>query len=163
MSEEQKQEATPVAKKEPEAAGPTFTLSMLKEILAQQSKQQAEQLKTVIAELKKPTEIEQKKLDEEAKAILQRNEERKENAAGMLQKIENAKWVHKTCTHKHRDGHSHCVLIHEKNTPGYILCQKEQCKIRPGVAPKDYKETDIYDTELFNRLLQELPGNELFG
>lgn len=141
----------------------SVSLKDLKEILADQAKQNAEQLKTVIEELRKPTVLEQQKLDREAKEILDKNQERKENGAALLIKIENQRLTQSICTHKHRDGNSHCVWVQEKApSPGYILCQKNQCKIRPGVAPKDYKGLDIYDTQLFNRLFQELPSNELF-
>jgi hypothetical protein len=140
-----------------------ISLRDLKEILAEQARQNAEQMKTVIEELKKPTLLEQKQLDAEAKAILEKNQERKENAAGMLIKIENKRAVQRICSHKHRTGQSHCVYIMEKTGPGYILCQKEQCKIRPEPAPKNYNGDDIFDTALFNRLFQEMPSNEMFG
>lgn len=139
------------------------SLALLREILAEQSKQNAEQLKIVIEELKKPTVLEQKKLDEEAQAILDRNQERKENAAGMLKQIENKKFLQSTCSHKHRNGGSHCVLVQVQNQPEYILCQLNQCKIRAGVAPPGYTGMDIYSTQLFNELYQTLPSNELFG
>lgn len=141
----------------------SVSMSELREILAQQSKENAAALKTVIEELKKPTAIEQKQLDAEAKKLLDANEERKANSGAILQQIENKRQLQRICTHKHRDGNSHCVYIMEQRGPGYILCQKNQCIIRAGNTPTNYKGNDIYSTELFNRLFQELPSNELFS
>lgn len=140
-----------------------ISLAVLRELLAEQSRQNAEQMKIVIEELKKPTVLEQKKLDQEAKEILERNQDRKDNAAGMLKQIENKKFLQTTCSHKHRNGGSHCVMVNVQNQPEYILCQLNQCKIRPGSAPQGYEGTDIYSTQLFNELFQTLPSNELFG
>ena len=67
----------------------SVSMSELREILAQQSKENAAALKTVIEELKKPTAIEQKQLDAEAKKLLDANEERKANSGAILQQIEN--------------------------------------------------------------------------
>ena len=140
----------------------SVSMSELREILAAQAKQNAEALKTVIEELKKPTAIEQKQLDAEAKKLMEANEERKSNSGAILQQIENKRQMQRICTHKHRDGNSHCVYVMEQRGPGYILCQKNQCIIRAGNPPTNYKGNDIYSTDLFNRLFQELPSNELF-
>ncbi len=141
----------------------SISMSELRAILAEQAKENAATLKTVIEELKKPTAIEQKKLDAEEKELLDRNQERKENAAGILQQIEGKRQLQPVCSHKHRDGNSHCVYVMEQRGNGYILCQKNQCIIRAGNPPTNYKGNDIYSTELFNRLFQELPSNELFS
>jgi len=141
----------------------TVSLSALKAILAEQARINAENTQKLIAELRKPTVMEQKELDREAKELESRNQERKDNAAGILQQMEYKKANQRACSHLHRDGNSHCVYIMEKPpSPGYILCQKHQCKIRPGVEPENYKGTDIYDTVMFNRMFQTLPSNELF-
>ncbi len=137
-------------------------MSELREILAAQARENAAALKTVIEEIKKPTALEQKKLDAEAKQLLDQNEERKSNSGAILQQIENKRQMQRICTHKHRIGSSHCVYVMEQRGPGYILCQKNQCIIRAGNPPVNYKGNDIYSTELFNRLFQELPSNELF-
>ena len=76
----------------------------------------------------------------------------------------------RTCRHQHPKGDTHCVWIQERSGPGYILCQMNQCIIRPEPAPKvshgrgpdgkeiwvDYDGDDIYDTNEFNRLWQTL-------
>ena len=143
----------------------SISLSDLKQILADQARQNAEQLATVIQELKKPTVLEQQQLDREKAELLAKNEERKANAQGQKQILAEKRAIQRICSHKHaRTGDSHCVFIHERSGPGYLLCQKNQCIIRPGVQPKEnYNGTDIYDTALFNRILQEMPSNELFG
>lgn len=136
----------------------------LKAILVEVGRQNKEALKEIIDEIKKPTALEQKKLDEEAKAVADRNQERKENAAGILAQIDQKRQLQRICSHKHRDGHSHCVFVSGQGRhPDYILCQVCQGKIRFGVAPENYNGDDIYDTNLYNRLFQELPTNDLFS
>src|ERR1017187_3849831 len=111
----------------------------VKKLLADQQRQNAEMLKTVIQELKKPTVLEQQALDRQAKEIIDQNDERKANAGAMLQKDKDKKFTQATCSHKHRDGNTHCVFVMEKApSPGYILCQKNQCIIRPGTKPEGY-------------------------
>lgn len=138
------------------------TVKDLKDILAEQSRQNAEQTKALIEELRKPTILEQRELDSEAASILQKNSERKDNAQAMIQKRNDKRAMQRICTHHHNNGGTHCVFIHEQRGTGYILCQKNQCIIRPGVAPDNYKGDDIYDNALFNKEFQTLPTNELF-
>jgi hypothetical protein len=158
---EVKEESMPEEKKDQKEQ--SISISTLKEILAEQARVNQENTQKLIEELRKPTVLEQKKLEAEAKALADANQERADNATAMLLKITTKRTEQAICSHKHRNGHSHCVYIMEKApSPGYILCQLNQCKIRPGVAPVDYKGTDIYDTALFNRLFQELPSNEMF-
>ena len=111
---------------------------------------------------KEPTVIEQRKIDAEQKEIEQAQDDRKKLAASILEDKENKKAMQRICSHEHKNGDSHCVYIMERTGPGYILCQKNQCKIRPGNQPANFKGDDIYDTALFNRIFQKLPGNELF-
>jgi hypothetical protein len=143
----------------------TISIDVVKEMLKEQAKQNAEMLASVIQELKKPTLLEQKAIDAEIERIRLANEERKTNSQGILQQMRDKAATQAICSHKHRDGTSHGVFIMEKApSPGYILCQKNQCKIRPGNRPKENADIGaIYDTALFNRLFQELPSNELFG
>jgi len=141
----------------------TVSTSELKEILAEQARQNSEQLAQIIAAIKQPTVVEQQKIDAAKLELEARNQERKDNSAAMLQKIEGDRLTKLSCTHQHQDGNSHCVLVTEKRGPGYILCQKNQCIIRPGPKPEGYTGTDIYDTAMFNRQLQGLPTAELFG
>jgi hypothetical protein len=42
-------------------------------------------------------------------------------------------------------------------SPGYLLCQKFQCKIRPEPRPeKGFDPDAIYDTAQFNKIFQKL-------
>jgi len=136
-----------------------LTKDDLKSILSSQ----ADAFKEAIKELKKPTEMEQRQLDQEAKDFEAKQEMRKETSAGVLHQIAVKRSMQRICSHKHKNGTSHCVLIQVQNQPDYILCQKNQCKIRPGVAPAGYKGGDIYDTDAYNQLFQELSTNEVFG
>jgi hypothetical protein len=139
-----------------------ISLAELKAILAEQAKENAAALKSVIEEMKKPTILEQKVLDAQAQETADRQKERKENAAGIHTAEENKRAAQRACTHKHANGFSHCVLVTESQGPGYILCQLLQCKIRQGTAPKDYTGGDIFDSVLFARLLQEMPSSAVF-
>lgn len=140
----------------------SISISELKVILAEQQKMFAEQTKELITELRKPTVMEQKQLDKEAAEILAKNEERKANAEGMKAKREADRWTKRHCSHLHPNGNTHCIYIQEKTGPGYILCQRNQCIIRPEPAPANYDGDDVYDTAMFNRLFQSLPSQELF-
>jgi hypothetical protein len=125
-----------------------------------------DQLKEILAEVikavKEPTVLEQRKIVKQEEEIRQAQEDRKKLAESLIQDKENKRTNQRICSHEHKNGDSHCVYIIEKNSPGYILCQRNQCKIRPGVAPENYKGDDIYSTELFNKLFQKLPSNEMF-
>lgn len=143
----------------------SLSIDIVQQMMKEQARQNAEMLKEVIQELKKPTVLEQKEIDAEIQRIKFANEERKANSAGILQQMHDKQISQTICSHKHRDGNSHCVFIYEKApSPGYILCQKNQCKIRPGEPPREGPDSSaIYDTALFNQLFQELPTNEMFG
>jgi ribosomal protein L11 methylase PrmA len=142
----------------------SVSVSELKEILAAQQRLFSEQTAALVAEMRKPTVLEQKELDKQNAEILAKNQERKENAAGMKAKRDADKWTKHTCNHMHPKGDTHCVYIQptKHDRYGYILCQKNQCIIRPEPAPVNYDGDDIYDTQQFNRLMQTLPSNELF-
>lgn len=142
----------------------SVSIEQLKEILAAQQKMFAEQTAQLIEAMKKPTVTEQKQLDKEAAEILARNQERKDNAAGMAEKRKADRMTKRTCNHQHPNGNTHCVYIMPTKFDvfGYILCQKNQCIIRPEPAPANYDGDDIYDTAQFNRLFQSLPSQELF-
>jgi hypothetical protein len=144
--------------------GTSITIDQLKEILAAQQEMFAKQTAELVAAMKKPTVMEQKQLDKEAAEVLARNQERKDNAAGMTAKREADRQTKRTCNHQHPNGNTHCVYIMPTkfDVYGYILCQKNQCIIRPEPAPAGYTGDDIYDTAQFNRLFQSLPSQELF-
>src|ERR1035437_3356159 len=140
----------------------------VKKLLADQQKQNAEMLRTVIQELKKPTILEQKTLDAEAQRLKSANDERAANAAGILQQMADVRFQRTVCSHKHASaegGHRHGVYITEPApSPGYIHCQKCHVTIRPGIAPSENVDPlGFYDTALFNRIYQDLPtANEMF-
>jgi glycerol-3-phosphate O-acyltransferase len=146
----------------------TLSLSALKEILADQAEQNAENLQTIIQELKKPTPLEQKKLDDFAKEQAALAEERKE--AGTYQREKNAKdkeFREKICLHRGgKPDHSYAVFIPD-DIGGYILCQKCQGVFRPEQQkvhfPKGYQGAAIFDTALFNRLWQQTPDQGVFA
>jgi hypothetical protein len=156
----------------------SFSSSEMRELLVEQQKmfaaqmaemarQNAEQTKALVAELRKPTVMEQRQLDVEEKALLAKNEERKANAEAFRIKKEEERWLKRTCSHEHRNGNTHCVFVTEpritNGVNGYILCQKNQCIIRPGTKPANDDSDAIYDTAQFNRLFQSLPTQEMFG
>jgi hypothetical protein len=154
----------------------SISAAELVSILAEQQRKSDERMLQLIEAMKKPSVMEQRALDKEQAEVLAKNEERKENAAGMKAKRDADRMTKRTCHHQHPKGDTHCVWIQEKTGPGYILCQMNQCVIRPEPAPKvshgrgpdgkqiwvDYDGDDIYDTNEFNRLWQTLPSNELF-
>lgn len=124
----------------------------------------SEQLKSIIVEAvgaavreaRKPTDIEQKALDLETRLIENAQEARKNLAATVIKERENRRITQRNCIHEHPDGKSHCVYVMESQGPGYILCQLNQCIIRPGKEPVNSRGMAIYDGALFNRLFQKL-------
>ena len=107
-----------------------------------------------VVESKKPAP----KTATEIAIIEQEQELRAETAAGVLAQIEAKRSEQHMCSHKHATGESHCVYINDGN---YMLCQKCQAKVRPGVAATGYKGSDIYNTDLFNRLFQEVQKTDM--
>lgn len=117
-----------------------------------------------IAAAKAPTEIEQKQLDAEQTRLKAAQTSRKQLSKGVLEEIENKRFIHSTCSHEHKNGNTHCVYVQEKVGPGYLLCQLHQCIIRPGSASPNYKGVVIYNTEMFNRIFQKTTSaGEIFG
>jgi len=145
---------------------PVVSMDVVKELLAEQARQNAENIERIIKVIKEPTALEQKALDKQEREVREANESRRKTAEDVKRGIENKKWLQSVCSHQHNDAAhgTHLVFVQEVRGPGYLLCQKHQCKIRPGVAPTGYKGTDIYNTAEFNRLFQTLPGRgEIFG
>jgi hypothetical protein len=137
---------------------------MFAKIMSEQARQSDERLEKIVAELKKPSVMEQKQLDAEQAKLKAQQEERKDNSEAFRQKKLQERWDHEHCSHAHPNGSTHCIWIQERSGSGYILCQKNQCKIRPEPRPlKGADEDAIYDTAQFNRLFQSLPSQELFG
>lgn len=125
------------------------------EVVGKQNKEAiVEAVATAIAEGKKPAPL----TTQQESEIEQMQQTRAGTAEEVKAEMEGKKFIHRTCSHKHKSGETHCVFVNTQGdrTGGFILCQKNQCKIRPGVEPKDYKGGDIYDNDLFNRLFQEI-------
>lgn len=147
----------------------SISIDVVKEMLKEMQRQNAEMLASVIKELKKPTVMEQKAIDQEVERIKAANEERKANSAGVLQQMRDNRFQQTVCSHKHSSaegGHSHGVFVMEKApSPGFIHCQKCHVNIRPGTPPQENADPRaLYDTALFNRIFQELPTtNEMFA
>ena len=133
------------------------------------SKRDLELIAAIGQEMRKPTAIEQKALDEREANKKAAMEERKENSAAVKQLMKERRQEQLMCSHQHADGHTHLARIIENGKlaggPGYLLCQWCCAKIRPDVGP-EMKKIDpqaIYDTSLFNRMLQTIPGNQVFA
>jgi hypothetical protein len=133
-----------------------ISMNDLKAILAEQSRQNAEQLKEIIEAIRKPTVIEQEQLDKLAEKIRSDNENRKSLAGAVKGQIEGKQRLQHWCSHEHPNGNTHCVYIQEPRGNGYLLCQKNQCIIRPGIKPENYKGNDLFDTVLFNKIFQQM-------
>jgi hypothetical protein len=116
-----------------------------------------------VAAAKAPTEIEQRKLDAEKKEIDEQQKHRLQTADQQRAAVKQRRWVHENCTHEHKNGDTHCVYVAEKQGAGFLICQAQQCIIRPGDAPAGYQGTDVYNTALFNKIFQKLPTGELFS
>jgi hypothetical protein len=110
---------------------------------------------TAIQESKKPappTKAEIANLEQEQQLRL-------ETAKNVLAQMDTKKFEQRSCSHRHATGESHGVYINDGN---YVLCQKCQAKVRPFVAVESQKDkTAIYDTDLFNRLFQELSRTDM--
>src|ERR1700721_2639108 len=135
----------------------TISMEMVKQLLAEQAAENAKNLATIIAALKAPTEIEQAQIDKAAVAAETEKAYRKKTAEGALEQMNQKRATQQWCTHTHKEtGKTRCVYVMERSGPGYLICQKNQCKIRPGKASPNYKGTDIYNTREFNRIFQSL-------
>jgi hypothetical protein len=124
----------------------------------------AEQLETLLARVikavKEPNAIEQRKLDAEQRTIDADQANRKKVAADVLQTRATKRRIQQMCSHEHPNGTSHCVYVKEQVGPGYMLCQKNQCIIRPGVASPNYKGDVIYSNDLFNKIFQKMQSTQ---
>jgi hypothetical protein len=115
-----------------------------------------------VAEAKKPAPPTERQIAEAE----QDQENRRANAESVKAKKDQEKIEQLACTHEHpkrEGGHTHCVLVREENpaSPGYIMCQKCQGRVRPereSLRDKKGEYLDreaIYDTNLFNKLFQD--------
>ena len=96
-----------------------------------------------------------------------------QTAQSLIAQKENERAIQRICAHEHskrEGGGTHCVHVREEDprSPGFILCQKCQGRIRPGVADADglpfqRDRGAIYDNALFNRLFQDCGEASLMG
>jgi hypothetical protein len=102
--------------------------------------------------------------DQEVAQLKMKQEHRLRTANEVIRTEENKRANQRICSHEHNNGDTHCVWVREENpaSPGFILCQRQQCRIRPGDLTKDYEQPAflrdrgaIYDTNLFNKLFQK--------
>lgn len=135
----------------------TFTTEDIQKIIA-----------AAVAAAKEPNELEKLEMEEKREQlearraqIEQDQQTRRETAQQQIAIMENRRAMQGLCTHKHRRGDTHCVFVNDE-LGGYVLCQKCQAVIRPGVAPQKNDSGVIFDTVLFNRLLQECTSNGFF-
>lgn len=119
----------------------------------------AEQLLTLINESKKPTQedqaIQAKKMAAKRRQVEQDVAVQQEITDNRLAQIAN-------CSHLRRDGSCRAVFIKgNANRPGdygYLHCQKCHANIYPeqqlALMPKSHILGAIYDTKMFNQLVQ---------
>lgn len=108
-----------------------------------------------VSEAKKPappTEAQQA-------AIAQDLDMRRQIADLQLKKVENDRMLRSVCTHQ-RVNNSYCT-VHVKDG-NYVICQACLAIVRPEPAPKDDDGRSIYDTRLFNQLVQGSRANADF-
>jgi len=143
----------------------TLTKNDLKEIVSAAVAASQASVVEAIRELRKPSELEQARIDAETRDMKAKNDERLTNAASVRATMETKRAIHRACTHEHPNGDSHCTWVQEKAGPGYLICQKNQCIIRPGQPPANYNGDDIYDSPMFSRIFQKLntSGADIIG
>lgn len=122
-----------------------------------------------IVESRKPNPPTAQELSAQAMA----QQHREQTAQSVLAKQENERAIQRICSHTHAQregGGTHCVWVREEDprSPGYILCQLNQCKIRAGAydqkgLPCQMDKNAIYDTTLFNKLFQDCGPTGLMG
>lgn len=103
---------------------------------------------------------------EQQLAQLEMEQQHRKDTSDQVKQLEvNKRANQMICSHEHTNGDTHCVWVREENpaSPGFILCQKWQCRIRPGAFNKQGTSYErdrgaIYDTAMFNRLFQKCAG-----
>jgi hypothetical protein len=113
--------------------------------------------------------------EQEIAQLQMKQEHRAKTALSVLQERENKIAMQRMCTHEHtrrEGGGTHAVWVREENpaSPGFILCQKCQARVRPGAltsdgdAPAFLRDRGaIYDTDSFNKLFQDCGEASLMG
>lgn len=134
-------------------------------------------LKEMIAAAVSAAVIESRKpeppTEQQIAQVAMAQEHREQTAASLLAQRQNERNMQLMCVHEHSKqsgGGTHCVWVREEDprSPGFILCQKCQGRVRPGsIDPKGLPcQRDrgaIYDTDLFNKLFQECGEQALMG
>lgn len=128
----------------------------------------ANDLKAMIAAAVSAAVIESRKPDppteQEVAQLRMAQEHRLQTAEQVINTEKNKRANQLICSHEHNNGDTHCVWVREENasSPGFILCQRQQCRIRPGDFTKDFEQPAflrdrgaIYDTAMFNKLFQK--------
>jgi hypothetical protein len=112
---------------------------------------------------------------QELSALQMAQEHRAQTAQSVLAERENKIAMQNICAHEHsrrEGGGTHAVWVREENpaSPGFILCQKCQGRIRPGHlttesdAPAFLRDRGaIYNTDKFNKLFQDCGEASLMG
>ena len=107
------------------------------------------------AELRKPADPTEKELAQEE----QDRKMRLERAEIEKQKLANRKIEQGLCDHSREDGTGACVPVYdERGMIRFLICQINQCIIRPGTRPTGPEAADcelhIFDNQLFSRELR---------
>lgn len=104
-------------------------------------------LMSVIDAARKPV-VTDKELRDQAQA----QDERKANAALVMQERANKLSLQKSCSHMRRDGSTRAVFVKGED---FMICQFCQAIIHGGERPASNPFPDhIYDNQMFNRLFQ---------
>jgi hypothetical protein len=111
--------------------------------------------------------------EQELAAIQMKQEHRAKQSQHVIDKMKNERAIRMICSHTHAQregGGTHCVWVREEDprSPGFILCQLNQCRIRPGDFDKEglpfqRDRGAIYSTEQFNKLFQDCGPTGLMG
>jgi hypothetical protein len=106
-----------------------------------------ELLAALIQELKKPAPPS----EQEVQKLKQEQAMRKQTAEDSIAIIEAKKREQRVCSHRRPNTSSRAVYVKNGN---YFICQKCQIIVRPSDAPKTSSINTVYNTDLFNNMLQ---------
>lgn len=113
--------------------------------------------------------------EQELSQLQMAQEHRAQTAQSVLLERENKIAMQNICAHEHsrrEGGGTHAVWVREEDprSPGFILCQKCQGRIRPGVLSTDPKAPAfnrdrgaIYNNDKFNQLFQDCGEASMMG
>jgi hypothetical protein len=102
----------------------------------------------------------------EDSAVTMAQKIREENAAKINKAREQQKAIQAACTHRHAPGNlpisgldmpkgnPHTVIVHDGRAGDYLLCQKNQCIIKPGDDLELYNDTLAFQAA-FNEMLSK--------